>query len=66
MTIKRLSSGFYHIRGNGPCEWTQPPDWPCSEQVIRKHSFPQASESFIQAAIKESNLKFKENIQHAR
>ena len=51
MTIKRLESGYYHIRGNGPCEWAQPPTWPCSETVLREHVFPEASERFIRDAL---------------
>lgn len=52
MTIsaKRLASGYWHIRGDGPCNWAQPPTWPCSESVLREHAFPEASEAFIRAA----------------
>lgn len=49
--VKKLSTGYYHIRGNGPCEWAQPPRWPCDEATLRAHSFPQASEQFIRAAL---------------
>lgn len=48
---KRLSSGHWHIRGRGPCNWAQPPYWPCDEQTLRAHAFPQASEAFIRAAL---------------
>jgi hypothetical protein len=49
--IKRLPSGHYHIRGRGPCNWTQPPVWPADEQAIRDHAFPQASETFLRAVV---------------
>lgn len=52
LTITRLPSGYYHIRGHGPCEWAQPPIWPCSEDVLRSHAFSQASEHFLQQAIR--------------
>ncbi len=52
--IKKLSSGYYHIRGRGPCNWTQVPHWPCDEQTIREHCFPQVSEEFIAACVKAS------------
>ncbi len=47
ITIKQLSTGAWHIRGNGPCNWTQPPTWPCDEATIRAHAFPEASEEFL-------------------
>ena len=49
--IERLSTGFVHIRGNGPCEWAQPPHWPCDEETLRAHAFPEASDDFIAAAL---------------
>lgn len=47
ITVKRMESGYYHIRGRGPCNWAQPPHWPCSERVLRAHAFPEASEEFL-------------------
>jgi hypothetical protein len=35
ITYKRLPSGYWHIRGRGPCNWAQPPHWPCSKQTKR-------------------------------
>ena len=49
ITIKRLPTGYYHIRGKGPCEWSQPPE--LTEEAIRAHAFPEASEDFIRSAI---------------
>lgn len=51
LMIRRLESGYYHLRGRGPCNWAQPPSWPCSEAVLREHAFPQAGEEFIRAAL---------------
>ena len=50
ITVRRLSSGYYLIRGRGPCNWSQPPYWPCPMGVLRDHAFPQASEDFLRAA----------------
>lgn len=47
MRIDRLSSGYWRIQGDGPCEWAQPPFWPCDEATLREHAFPEASERFI-------------------
>ena len=47
ITAERLSTGWWHIRGQGPCNWAQPPTWPCDEATLREHAFPEASESFI-------------------
>lgn len=53
LSVKRLESGYYLIRGNGPCNFTQPPEWPCSEFVIRDHAHPEASEEFIRECVAE-------------
>lgn len=50
ITIKKLES-YWHVRGKGPCNWAQPPTWPCSETVLRSHAFPEASERFIRECI---------------
>ena len=47
ITFTHLESGYWHIRGGGPCEWAQPPCNPCSEETLRAHAFPQASDEFI-------------------
>ena len=51
ITIRRLPSGYYHVRGNGPCEWAQPQAWPCSEAELWASAFPEASDAFIRAAL---------------
>ena len=51
VTITRLDSGYYHIRGAGPCEWAQPPWWPCDGVTLRAHAFPEASERFIRRVV---------------
>lgn len=50
ITVTRLDSGYYHVRGVGPCNWSQPPQWPCDEAMLREYAFPEASEAFIRAA----------------
>lgn len=52
ITVERLSSGYYHIRGQGPCNWAQPEYWPCGEAVLRASAFPEACEDFIHSALK--------------
>lgn len=52
ITVKRLESNYYHVRGIGPCNWAQPHIWPCSEEELRKAAFPEASETFIREAMK--------------
>lgn len=51
ITVERLPSGYWHIRGVGPCNWAQPPLWPCSEAMLREHAFPEACEEFLMAAL---------------
>ena len=57
ISVKRLESGWYHVRGRGPCEWAQPPTWPCSEETLREHAFPQASDEFIAEACRKAGDK---------
>jgi len=52
ITITRLESGYYHVRGQGPCNWAQPRVWPCSAEELRASAFPEASESFLRAAVR--------------
>lgn len=49
--ITELDTGYWRISGNGPCEWAQPPHWPCDEQTLRDSAFPEASEKFITEAM---------------
>lgn len=51
ITVRQLPSGYYHVRGRGPCNWAQPPTWPCDEQTLRAHAFGEASEEFIRDAM---------------
>jgi hypothetical protein len=53
VSVRRLESGFYHVRGVGPCNWAQPPAWPCSEDMLRQSAHPEAGEGFIRAALHE-------------
>jgi hypothetical protein len=48
---RRLSSGYWHLRSTGPCNWAQPPVWPCDEITLREHAFGEASESFLSALV---------------
>ena len=50
ITAKRLESGWWLIRGYGPCNWAQVPKWPCSEHELERHAFPEASDGFIREA----------------
>jgi len=52
ITVRRLDSGYWHLRGRGPCNWAQPPVWPCDEKTLRQHAFAQASEEFIRDAMR--------------
>lgn len=52
LQIDRLSSGYWRIQGDGPCNWAQPPYWPCDEKTLRDHAFPEASEDFIKECMR--------------
>lgn len=54
ITLTQLSSGYVLVRGRGPCNFTQVPHWPANEDTIRQHAFPEASEEFIRAALREA------------
>lgn len=51
ITVKRFPTGYYHISGEGVCDWSQPPRWPCDEATLRDYACPEASETFIACAI---------------
>jgi hypothetical protein len=61
--VQKLSSGYYHIRGDGPLNWAQPPIWPCDYDSLREHAFPEASEEFLRAAIRTHEVQ---NVSTAR
>lgn len=47
ITIERVDSGYYHIRGEGPCNWWQGPNWPpLDDGELRAGFFPEAGEAF--------------------
>lgn len=51
LTWKQLPTGYWHVRGLGPCNWTQPPDWPVADmEYLRLHAHPEVSEVFIRVA----------------
>lgn len=50
--VKRLDSGYYHVRGDGPCNWSQPATWPCSEVELRAAAHPEYSDDFIRSAMR--------------
>jgi hypothetical protein len=54
ITVRRLESGYWHVRGVGPCNYSQPPSWPCDAEQLRKHAHPEASDEFVQAAVKKA------------
>ena len=54
ITIEHTNTGYYHIRGVGPCNWCQLPMWPCDEATIRASAFPEAAEYFLREVIEEA------------
>ncbi len=38
ITVRKLESGYYMVEGDGPCEWAQPPSWPCDETTLLAHT----------------------------
>ncbi len=49
LSVRRLSTGYWHLRGDGPLNWSQPSTWPCLEQELRDAACPGACDEFIQA-----------------
>jgi hypothetical protein len=49
--VKKLPSGYYHIRGIGPCNWAQVQQWPCTLYELRMGNF-QGGEDFIESVMK--------------
>jgi len=64
--VKKLTTGYWHLRGYGICNWAQPPTWPCDEETLRAHAFPEASEQFIQDCLMLSRLESAERAKLAQ
>ncbi len=60
ITTTRLPTGWWHIRGTGPCNWSQVPFWPCDQECIKRNAFPEASEEFIKSATTTAIAKYEE------
>ena len=48
-SIRRLESGYWHIRGYGPCNWSQPAEWPCDPEKLDDAFFGEAGAAFRRA-----------------
>ena len=57
ITVKRLQSGYWHIKGKGPCNYSQPPYWPCDYQMLERFAHPEASERFLHQAEEVAMIK---------
>jgi hypothetical protein len=44
--VRQLDSGYWHLRGPGPCNWAQPQRWPCLPDDLEKSFFGEAGEGF--------------------
>ena len=55
ITIERLESGYYHLRGHGLCNWCQVPRWPATADEIAAGMFPEAGTEFIAEVQREAN-----------
>lgn len=54
ISIKRLSSGYWLVRGHGPCNYSQPPHWPTDAETLRRHAHPEAGPQFLAEAARKS------------
>jgi hypothetical protein len=63
ITVSRLSSDYYLVRGDGPYEWAQPPSWPCDEATLLAHTFLQASADFRKTALRRMELDAQGHVQ---
>jgi hypothetical protein len=50
ITVQPLESGYFLVRGIGPCNFSQPPCWPCDYELLESHAHPEASKDFLLAA----------------
>ncbi len=60
VTVKRLDSGYWHLRSIGPCNWAQPRLWPSpSEAELEESFFSEACEAFRQV-VRSENVRLME------
>jgi hypothetical protein len=60
ITVIKLPTDWWHIRGTGPYDWAQVPFWPCDRECIKRNAWPAASEEFIDSAAKTAMAKYNE------
>ena len=53
---RRLSSGYWLIKGDGPNNFAQPPYLPCSKETLLEHASPEASEKFIEEVMRQMEV----------
>lgn len=46
LSIRRLETGFWLIRGRGPCNWAQVRRWPCTRFELEEGTFHEAGDRF--------------------
>ena len=61
--IKRLPTGYFHIRGEGPGNWAQVKNWPCTEDELAAGNF-QGNEDFLNSVIKIMAAGINEDLKH--
>jgi hypothetical protein len=52
--VKKLESTYWLVTGEGPCNWSQPAWWPCSENMLRNSASSEACEDFFASALVEA------------
>jgi len=48
--VKKLSSGCFHITGEGPCNWSTVKKWPCHKDTVRECADLAVCDEFINDA----------------
>ena len=58
ITAEPLESGYFLVRGIGPCNFAQVPWWPCDYELLESHAHPEASKDFLFAAWRFANTLY--------
>lgn len=53
LIFRKLSSGYWLIKGAGHNDFAQPPFLPCSEEELLEHASPEASAEFIEEVMRQ-------------
>ena len=57
VSVRQLESGYWYVRGRGPCNWAQLLRWPTDLKSAKTASFYETGLTFITALAREGRKR---------